>query len=454
MSQRVEIDPGRVEELIRREEAALVDKQPRSIEFYKRASQSLAGGVACGWHDSPPHVVYANYGKGSKLFDLDGNEFVDYYLGYGVMIVGHTHPKVVEAVRRRIGLGSHFAMPTEDAVAVAENLAERFGLPLWRFKNSGSESTLDAVRIMRTATGRDLVVKIEGCYHGSSDSLDFSVAPSPEDVGPPDRPAAVPQTAGIPARFGELLRIVPYNDLEAMERTLSAEAGRIAGVILEPIMLNIGVVPPEPGYLQGLRELTRRHGVLLAFDEVKTGATIAYGGAVEWSGVLPDVVALAKAIGGGVPCGAVGGTEEVMRVVVDGEFEQEGTFNGNPLTMASARATLTEVLTRDAYAHLEELRTSLAGGVEGVLERYRFPATVNAFGARGGIQHRAEPVRNYRDHLGVNERRIYLAWLYQANRGVLEPPWGDPWSISVQHSTDDIARYVENFEGFVAELTG
>ena len=453
MSERVQIDPGRVEELIRREEASLAEKQPRSIEFHKRATQSLAGGVACGWHDSPPHVVYASHGKGSKLFDLDGNEFVDYYLGYGVMIVGHAHPKVVEAVRRRIGLGSHFALPTEDPVVVAENLAERFGLPLWRFKNSGSESTLDAVRMMRAATGRDLIVKIEGCYHGSSDSLDFSVSPGAEDIGPVERPVAVPDTAGIPGGFGELLRIVPYNDLDAMERTLSAEADRIAGVILEPIMMNIGVVPPAPGYLQGLRELTRRNGVLLAFDEVKTGATIAYGGAVEWSGVRPDVVALAKAIGGGVPCGAVGGTEEVMRVAVDGEFVQEGTFNGNPLTMAAARATLTEVLTKDAYAHLEELRSRLAGGVEDIIGRYRFPATVNAFGARGGIQYRAEPVRNYRDYLEVDERLVYLAWLYQANRGVLEPPWGDPWSISVQHSTEDVGRYLENFEAWVAELT-
>jgi len=169
-----EIDPRRVAELTEREGERLSEKLPRSIGFEKRASRSLAGGVACSWHALDPHTIYGARGEGSRVWDLDGNEYVDLHCGYGVMVVGHANPKVVEAVRERVGLGTHFAMPVEDTVVVAELLAERFGLPLWRFKNSGSEVTMDACRIMRAATGRDLILKVEGCYHGSSDGLAFS----------------------------------------------------------------------------------------------------------------------------------------------------------------------------------------------------------------------------------------------------------------------------------------
>ncbi|GIU99092.1 MAG: hypothetical protein KatS3mg014_0708 [Actinomycetota bacterium] len=208
---------GRVEEIIRREEQALRDKQPRSIAYRAEASRHLPGGVSSTWQTAPPHPIYVTHGKGSKIYDLDGNEYVDYHLGYGVMVVGHAHPKVVEAVQRRVALGSHFAQPTEEATTVAEELARRFRLPLWRFGNSGTEATLDAVRLMRAATGRDLVIKVEGTYHGHHDSLMVSVVPDPELIGPRDRPVPVPQTRGLPRAFVDLVRVVPFNDVEAVE---------------------------------------------------------------------------------------------------------------------------------------------------------------------------------------------------------------------------------------------
>jgi glutamate-1-semialdehyde 2,1-aminomutase len=446
------IDGAKLDELIARQESVFLERNARSAAFLKTASQSLAGGVACSWHSLAPTPLYGDRGLGSRLWDLDGNERLDMHLGYGVMVAGHAHPKVVEAVQRRIALGTHFAMPVEDTVAVAEALQERFGLPLWRFGNSGSEATSDAVRIARAATGRDLVIRVEGCYHGSPDGLDFSYWPDLENPDARDRWRAQPHTAGIPAAYGELLRIVPYNDVRAVERVFADEGDRVAAMILEPVMLNISAVLPDEGYLAGLREVTRRHGAMLIFDEVKTGATIAYGGATEWSGVTPDLLTLAKAIGGGVPVGAIGGSEEAMRVVVDGTMEHEGTFNGNPLSMAAAKATLTEVLTRDAYAHFDELDGVLVGGLQRAIARTGIEALVQTVGARGGIQFSATHVRNFRDYARQDERLVHLRWLYEANGGVFEPG-SDPWTLSVAHTSEDVARYVENFEAFATAVT-
>jgi glutamate-1-semialdehyde 2,1-aminomutase len=450
VNDRVEIDLGRVEDIIAREEGALAEKQPRSIAYQEEAGRRLPGGVSSSWQTAPPHPIYVSHGKGSKLWDLDGNEFVDYHNGYGVMVVGHAHPKVVEAVQRRIELGSHFAQPTEDALAVAENLAERTGLPLWRFGNSGTEATLDATRIMRAATGRDLLMKCEGIYHGHHDALMVSVYPRPEEMGARERPNSVAQTRGLPQSYVELTRIVPYNDAEAVKRVFEEFPDRIAGMIIEPCMTNLGVTLPEPGYLEAIKEICHANGAYLAFDEVKTGATIAWGGAIEAFGVTPDLACFAKAIGGGLPCGAIGGVEELMGLVVRHKVEQVGTFNGNPLTLAASRAALTEVLVPEAYRLLEERHAIIREGVQATIDRYRLPARITTLGAKGGVNWRAEPVREYRDAIEIDDRVSYAAWLWQLNRGIFKSPWAkwESWTISVAHSEEDVRRYVDNFEGF------
>ena len=450
-----ELDLDRVDALIAEEEAALEPKHRASIAYRKEAERHVAGGVASSWQDSPPHAVFVDRGERNRLWDIDGNEYLDYHLGYGAMVVGHAHPKIVEAMTRAAERGTHFAQPTKDLDVIGENLADRFSLPLWRFCNSGTEATLEAGRLMRANTGRDLLIKIEGSYHGHHDSLMFSVAPDPDQIGPREHPVTVPQALGIPQAFADLVRVVPFNDLDGARRAFEEHEGRVAGMIVEPAMMNCGVILPEPGYLQGLKDLCHRHGAYLAFDEVKTGATLAYGGATEVFGVIPDIICLAKAMGGGTPCGAIGATEELYRPVVEAEYDMAGTFNGNPLTMAASRAALTEVLTPDVYEHFGRIDKRLKDGLMSVIEKVGLPAHVTGVGAKGSVIYSATPVREYRDTIGIDERITYLAWLFQQNRGVFKSPWTkqETWTLSVWHSDEDAQRYIDNFEAFATAVT-
>jgi glutamate-1-semialdehyde 2,1-aminomutase len=356
----------------------------------------------------------------------------------------------VRAVRERIALGSHFAQPTEDLIAVSSELARRFRMPLWRFANSGTEATMDAIHLMRAAANRPRILKVEGTYHGHHDSVQVSVYPDPDVAGPARHPRSVPAEAGIPPDIARLTVIVPFGDLEAVERALWEYPGEIAGMIIEPMMMNLGVIAPPEGYLGGLVELLHEHGAYVAFDEVKTGLAVAPGGMVEREGVVPDLVCLAKALGGGLPCGAIGGTEELMGLIADGTYEQVGTFNGNPLTMAAARATLLEVLTPEAYRRIEELRGVMVRGALEVLRRYALPGYVSAYGAKGAVVFTDVPLHDYRDFLAYDGRWGHAHWLFQHNGGVYLPPWGkcEQWTISAQHTVDDARRFVDNLETF------
>lgn len=440
----------RLARLIVEQEQVFLDRQPRSGEMLTRARRSLAGGVTSSWQIARPQAVWISHGAGSKIWDVDGNEYVDLHGGYGVGLVGHAHPAVVEAVAARVRRGTHFAQPTEDAMIVAEELARRWGLPLWRFANSGTEATMDAVHLMRAITGRDTIVKVEGCYHGHHDSLQVSVYPEGEDIGPASRPRSVPSGNGIPQAIVDLVVVVPFNDLEATERILAEHRGDVAGMILEPAMMNAGIIPPAPGYLAGLADLIHGHGGLLAFDEVKTGLTVAAGGAVEMFGVRPDIVCLAKALGGGLPVAAIGGSDAVMARIADSTYDQVGTFNGNPLGMAASRAALTEILTPHAYAQFATLRTLMVKGCEAVIAETELPAHVVALGAKGCITFSPRRVRNFRDFLTIDDELSHCHWLFQHNGGVFLPPWGkaEQWLLSVQHDQADAQRFVDNFARF------
>src|SRR4051812_43512852 len=349
----VELDRGRIAELTERETARLNERTPRSGELFRRADAVLSGGVASSYQLREPWPIYLDRGDGPRVWDVDGNEALDFHNGFGAMVQGHANPAIGRAVTERYGRGTHFAAPTEDAVVVGEELSRRWGLPKWRYTNSGSESTMDAIRIARAYTGREPILKIFGSYHGHHDAVMVSIGVDYDDIGPDERPNQLPYGGGIPQATVDLTHAVHFNDAAGMER-LVAEV-EPACVIMEAAMMNLGVVLPEAGYLEAVRQITADAGVVLIFDEVKTGLTIAPGGATERFGVQPDVVTLAKALGGGLPSGAIGGTEEVMRVVEDGTVYQVGTYNGNPLGMAAARANLVEVMVGEAYTHLDRL---------------------------------------------------------------------------------------------------
>ena len=442
--------------LIAEQERAFLAGQTRSAELLAEARTVLAGGGTSSWQIARPQMIWLSHGEGSKMIDADGRSYVDMHGGYGVGVAGHGHPAIVEAVAGRVPRGTHFAQPTPDAIVVATELARRWGLPLWRFGNSGTEATMDAVHLMRAITGRDRIVKVEGCYHGHHDSVMVSVANEIDEIGPATRPTSAPAGTGIPSALTELTTIVGFNDLDAVERAFAEHPGGIAGMIVEPIMMNAGIIPPDDGYLAGLREVVHAHGALLTFDEVKTGVTTAAGGVTELSGVTPDIVTLAKAMGGGVPCGAIGGTAAVMAYVADGRYEQVGTFNGNPLTMAAARAMLTKVTTPEAYAHLDALRDRLVGGAQQTIDRYGLPAYPLGFGAKGSVTFAPARVRHYRDFMRIDDQLSHLHWLFQINNGVFLPPWGksEQWTLSVQHSHDDAELFLSNLEAFAAALRG
>jgi glutamate-1-semialdehyde 2,1-aminomutase len=453
----IRIDRERIRELTEREERTLNERTPKSREMYERARASLAGGVASSYQVREPWPIYLERGEGARVWDVDGNELYDFHNGFGSMTQGHAHPAITEAVERRVRLGTHFAAPTEDAVVVAEDLQRRWALPKWRYTNSGTEATMDAIRVARGLTGRETIVKIFGSYHGHHDAVMVSTGYVDVSGYAPDELPSVGHGGGLPEAVVQLTVAVPFNDAEAMERRierLEAEGRAPACVIMEAAMMNLGIIPPEPGYLEAVRELTKRKGIVLIFDEVKTGFTIAAGGATERFGVNPDMVTLAKSLGGGLPSGAIGGTDEVMRVVEDGSVYQVGTYNGNPLSMAAARANLEQVLTPPAYEHLDRLNGRILAGCSRVIDEHALPGYAIGIAAKGCVTFSPERIVDYASfRANQDEQLTELAWLYSLNRGIfMTPGREEEWTLTVAHDDAAVDRYVEVFEELAAEL--
>src|SRR2546421_2017881 len=341
-----------VEEIVDREEAEFRKRTPRSYEIYERAKLSLPMGVSSSFQAVPPYPLFISRAEGSQIWDYDGNRYTDFHLGFGSLLVGHAHPVLVEALRHQLGKGSLYSLPCPDTVYLAEEMVRRFApIEQVRFCNSGTEATMDAIRLARAHAARDKIVKIEGSYHGHHDTVMMSTKPSIEAAGPAERPYTVPASKGIPTDVKQNTIIAPYNDPETLDRILSEHKGEVAAVITEAILMNVGIMLPDEGYLQAVRDITRKHGVLLIFDEVKTGVTVAPGGVTEIYPVEPDLICLAKSIGGGMPIGVFGGREEVMRHINHQEVVHLGTFNGNPMSMRAGLVTLTQIFTPEAHAH-------------------------------------------------------------------------------------------------------
>ena len=316
---------------------------------------------------------------------------------------------------------------------------------------------MDAIRIARGTTGRETIVKIFGSYHGHHDGVMVSIGVEYDQIGDHENLASLPYGAGIPQAVVDLTIPVPFNDAGAMERRierLTEEGRKPACVIMEPAMMNLGVVLPEPGYLEAVRDITRRHGIVLIFDEVKTGLCIAAGGATERLGVTPDLVTLAKALGGGTPIGAIGGTEEAMAAVEDGSVYQVGTYNGNPLGMAATRANLLEVLTPAAYEHLDRLNERILTGCEAVIRKHNLPGYSVGVGSKGCVTFSPTKVIDYETFKANQDKDLSeLAWLYNMNRGIfMTPGREEEWTLSVTHDDASVDAYVQVFEAMADDL--
>jgi glutamate-1-semialdehyde 2,1-aminomutase len=435
------------------EMARLLARTTGSARLFDRAARILPFGVASSFQKMQPYPVYLSRGRGSHVWDQDGSEYLDFHCGFGAMLVGHAHPRIVEAISEAASRGTHFAVTTESAVEFAEEIARRFHLEMVRFANSGTEATMDAIRVARAATGRDVVCKIEGSYHGHHDAVMFSVIPNADVMGGRERPASAPVSKGMVKDAARYIEVVPFNDAAHLEQVFDRRGSEIACLIMEPAMMNLGIVLPQPGYLQRVRELCSRHGVVFIFDEIKTGFTIAAGGATERFGVQPDLVCLAKAISGGLPAAAFGGREDLMRLIERG-VSQMGTYNGNPLVSHVGLVTLREVLTPEAYRELARLGTRLVRGCQAAIDRYGIPAHTIDLGAKGCVSYRSTPMTNYRDFLETRPELFAASFPWLLNRGIFMTPGDEEqWTLSVQHTDGDVDRYVEVFTEFCQALS-
>jgi glutamate-1-semialdehyde 2,1-aminomutase len=423
-------------------------RTPRSREAHGRALKRLPLGVASNYRAYDPYPLFARDGKGGHIHDVDGNEYIDFNLCFGALMAGHCHPAVIRAVERRLGLGTMFGMPHDDEWELAEEICARFPVEMVRFGNSGTEATMHAVRLARAATGRDRIIKMEGGYHGLHDSVLVSLKPKAEEAGDPARPTQVPAGAGVPKAVVQNTLIAPFNDLKAVERLFAENPGEIAAIIIEPIMMNVGILMPQEGYLQGLRELATRNGALLIFDEVKTGAKLARGGACEYFKVKPDIICLAKSIGGGFSLAAFGSRREVMGLIADHKVFHGGTYNTNPVAMAAGLATFREVLTPAAYEHVNRLNRKLVDGYQKQVEKTGLQAYVAGAGSNGALMLFSKPLRNYRDWLTIDSDLWRHYWFGMINRGVMCQPywWDEQWTVSVAHTEADIDRHLSAFE--------
>ncbi|HEX8801827.1 MAG TPA: aspartate aminotransferase family protein [Terriglobales bacterium] len=434
-------------EQLRQEIEIFKKRTPKSAEAHQHNLQRIPLGVASNYRAYDPYPIFVKEAKGSKFRDLDGNEYIDHNLTFGALMAGHCHPAVMKAVEKRLSTGTMFGMPHDMEWELAEEICTRFPIEMLRFGNSGTEATLHSIRIARAATTRDRIMKFEGGYHGLHDAALVSVKPHLEDVGDFKAPNSVPGGMGVPKASLANVLIASFNDLDSVEFRFNQYPGEIGALILEPIMMNVGLCMPEPGFIQGLRELCDKHGALLIFDEVKTGAKLCWGGASEYFGVKPDMICLAKSIGGGLPLAAFGASKAVMDLISQHKFFHGGTYNTNPVSMAAGLAMFREVLTRDNYAHVEKLSHKLVAGYRETLARVGLNAYVALAGANGALMFAPREVRNYRDWLKVDTELWKQYWFAMVNRGVMAQPywWDEQWTISVQHTEEDIALHLQVF---------
>jgi glutamate-1-semialdehyde 2,1-aminomutase len=413
-----------------------------SDSLYQRAVRVIPGGVNSpvrAFRSVGGEPLFIREARGARITDADGNEYLDYVGSWGPMILGHAHPEVLAAVHAAVDRGTSYGAPTELEVRLAEKIAAAVpSVEVVRLVNSGTEAVMSAIRLARGFTGREKIVKFEGCYHGHSDGLLAKAGSGLATLG-------IPESPGVPAAFAALTLSVPFNDLDAVRDAFRANPGEIAAVVVEPVAGNMGCVPPEPGFLEGLREVTREQGALLLFDEVMTGFRLAYGGAQARYRVTPDLTTLGKVVGGGFPLAAYGGRREIMeRMAPAGPVYQAGTLSGNPVAVSAGLAQLALLEDGQVYALLEERGAQLEAGLNDAARAVGVPCTVNRVGSMITAFFTQGPVRNYDDARACDTARFGAFFRAMLERGVyLAPSQFEAAFLSAAHTEEDIRRTVE-----------
>ena len=413
----------------------------KSKELFEKAKRLIPGGV-----NSPVRAFKSVGGKplfikkasGSKIYDIDGNEYIDYVGSWGPMIVGHSHPRLVSKLKKAIENGTSYGAPTELEVHLAEMITEAFpSIEMIRMVNSGTEATMSAIRLARAYTKRDKIIKFEGCYHGHVDSLLVKAGSGAATLGLPDSP-------GIPHDFARNTITLPFNDIERVRDILKKEDDTIACIILEPIIGNIGVVPPKKGFLQELRELTKNNGVILIFDEVMTGFRVAYGGAQELYNIKADITCLGKIIGGGLPVGAYGGKREIMKMVAPaGPVYQAGTLSGNPLAMTAGIETLKILSKPGTYKKLEKISDKLCRGIEEGAQKAGIPVYLGRVGSMFSVFFTEKEVTDYSTAKKSDTALFSKYFLLMLRGGIyLAPSQFEAVFVSLAHSVSDIEKTI------------
>ena len=425
-----------------------------SAAMYAAAREVVPGGV--GSNDRGlvhPHPIFVSRGSGSRIWDVDGNEYIDYLLGYGPLVLGHSHPVLMEAVREQLTAGSTFGIPHRLEAEVAELLGDLYpGIEMVRFSSAGTEAVLGAMRLARAATGRKLIVKFEGQYHGWLDQVAISYAPTPELAGPAGAPVAVPMSEGQPPGSYEDVVIAQWNDSEALDRLFAERGSEIAAVLTEPIMCNFGIVEPAPGYLARLRELCDRSGAVLIFDEIQTGFRVGLGGAQALYGVTPDITCLGKALSGGFPVSAVGGRRDIMELIADRRVFHAGTYNANPMCLAAIPAVVSVLSRPGVYEQMESLSMALREGLAEILRPVG--GYVQGTSTMFGVGFGPGPGGNMRDLWQNDPDRVFDLKRELRLRGVYTKPTPrDIWYVSTEHTTDDVTLTLERAAAAVAALS-
>ena len=422
-------------------------RTPKSRAIYEKARKDVPFGVHSTYRYSDPYPLYFTRSKGTKLWDVDGNEYTDYNMGFGVLAAGHAHPLVVKAIREQAAKGTDFGFEWEQTPKYVRLLCERFDVDQVRLSNTGAEATMYATRFARSYTGRNKIVKFEGCYHGGNETLLVSVKPSKAKEGDARFPTAVPSSLGIPKGFHENTLVAPFNDLEAVDEIVRKNSSDIAGMILEPIPMNMGFILPKPAFLEGLRKLADEFNFVLIFDEIKTCGKF-YGGMRDYVNVKPDLITLGKAIGGGVPISGVAGKRRIMETIVPGVVSHAGTFNSNPLCVAAGIATLSKILTKTAMKRAASLSETLAKGYRDIITDEGLTAQISQAGLSGAVAFSPRPVTDWRSFQACDTGKWFAYCFALMNRGIIPagPSPDEQWTVSVVHTKEEIEEHLEAFK--------